>query len=132
MSGKYHTPEFIDKVRQLAASGMSASDAAAEMSTKARPFTRSAMIGVSHREKFKFGGPKNRGGRVPGKSYPRKAQTRKFVSSMTLSNGPTPHIVAVRKLVTVPQRTCCSWHECNRSVEEGDMFCAGHNRKGLM
>lgn len=131
MSGKYHTPEFIDKVRQLAASGMSASDAGIAMSTKDKTYSRSAMLGVSHREKFKFGSGQGRG-RTDKPRAPRKAQTRKFVSSMTLSNGPTPHIVAVRKLVTVPQRTCCSWHECNRSVEEGDMFCAGHNRKGLM
>lgn len=131
MTGKYHTPEFIDKVRQLAASGVSAAEAGDAMSTKDKTYSRSAMLGISHREKFKFDSGQGRG-RTDKPRAPKRRTPKRFVSSMTISNGPTPHVVAVRKLVSVPQRVLCSWHECDRPTEAGDMFCAGHNRKGLM
>jgi hypothetical protein len=118
------TEEFISAVRRCAEAGMSANQAAAELSTPAQPITRAAVIGAAHRNEITF----------TGKGGGSRSQPRTMISGALpedyVPRPVTATTVHARRLAT--QAVTCSWDGCTNAAEPGDMFCYQHYRRGLL
>lgn len=121
---KPHSAEMKAAIVKRAVEGASPAQIAAEFSTRDRPLTRSAIIGIVHRAGVTFT-PRKRGVR---KSTAKPAQRTRTVLSTK------PQSVVMERVTTFikPPLPTCSWHSCARNVKPGDMFCRGHGRRGVM
>lgn len=140
MGAKHHKPALIAAVRRCAEAGMSAMQAADELSTPERPLAKGSIIGLANRNGIKFSGTQF-GGRnylCTLTSHVRTSKPRK-PRAVREPKPPRPTPSALALHVVTPRRDWkpklpgprCSWVGCEHDARLGDMFCYSHSRMPL-